>query len=164
MEFDTSKLSFVISKMNARTRKIFMFLMQVHGGDLIPTQPETRRHQKGGIYIVLYHSSHYLFFRWYKIYLVAYIYIYIYILLLTIILLSSNITSIICYTMCIHPSYEFIYIYIYIIYIYIYIGYDCGVFTCIFVDFLSTDTALVFTQHHINQCREQLHFLLWQKR
>ena len=36
------------------------------------------------------------------------------------------------------------------------IGYDCGVFTCMFADFLSKDTPLVFTQEHINQCRERI--------
>mmetsp|Transcript_23082 Transcript_23082/g.63998 ORF Transcript_23082/g.63998 Transcript_23082/m.63998 type:complete len:588 (+) Transcript_23082:59-1822(+) len=35
-------------------------------------------------------------------------------------------------------------------------GYDCGVFTCMFADFLSKDTALVFSQQHINQCRERI--------
>lgn len=35
-------------------------------------------------------------------------------------------------------------------------GYDCGVFTCMFADFLSKDTALVFNQEHINQCRERI--------
>jgi len=35
-------------------------------------------------------------------------------------------------------------------------GYDCGVFTCMFADFLSKDTALVFNQDHINQCRERI--------
>lgn len=36
------------------------------------------------------------------------------------------------------------------------IGYDCGVFTCMFADFLSKDTPLLFTQEHINQCRERI--------
>lgn len=35
-------------------------------------------------------------------------------------------------------------------------AYDCGVFTCMFADFLSKDTALVFSQQHINQCRERI--------
>ncbi|OEU20578.1 cysteine proteinase [Fragilariopsis cylindrus CCMP1102] len=35
-------------------------------------------------------------------------------------------------------------------------GHDCGVFTCMFADFLSKDTALVFNQNHINQCRERI--------
>lgn len=35
-------------------------------------------------------------------------------------------------------------------------GHDCGVFTCMFADFLSKDTALVFNQEHINQCRERI--------
>jgi len=35
-------------------------------------------------------------------------------------------------------------------------GHDCGVFTCMFADFLSKDTALVFNQDHINQCRERI--------
>jgi len=36
------------------------------------------------------------------------------------------------------------------------VGYDCGVFTCMFVDFLSKDCPLVFNQDHINQCRERI--------
>ena len=35
-------------------------------------------------------------------------------------------------------------------------GYDCGVFTCMFCDFLSMDIALTFTQHHIDQCRDRI--------
>ena len=35
-------------------------------------------------------------------------------------------------------------------------GYDCGVFTCMFIDFLSKDCPLVFSQDHINQCRERI--------
>jgi hypothetical protein len=36
------------------------------------------------------------------------------------------------------------------------IGYDCGVFTCMFIDFLSKDCPLVFSQDHISQCRERI--------
>jgi len=32
-------------------------------------------------------------------------------------------------------------------------GVDCGVFTCMFADFLSRDLPIVFSQEHINQCR-----------
>lgn len=35
-------------------------------------------------------------------------------------------------------------------------GYDCGVFTCMFCDFISKDCALAFTQDHVNQCRERI--------
>mmetsp|Transcript_2270 Transcript_2270/g.6496 ORF Transcript_2270/g.6496 Transcript_2270/m.6496 type:complete len:543 (+) Transcript_2270:176-1804(+) len=35
-------------------------------------------------------------------------------------------------------------------------GYDCGVFTCMFIDFLSKDCPLVFSQEHVNQCRERI--------
>ena len=35
-------------------------------------------------------------------------------------------------------------------------GYDCGVFTCMFADFISKDCPLVFTQDHVNQCRERI--------
>jgi sentrin-specific protease 1 len=35
-------------------------------------------------------------------------------------------------------------------------GYDCGVFTCMFCDFLSMDRALTFTQHHVDQCRDRI--------
>jgi len=37
-----------------------------------------------------------------------------------------------------------------------YNGYDCGVFTCMFADFLSIDRPLSFNQDHINQCRERI--------
>jgi sentrin-specific protease 1 len=35
-------------------------------------------------------------------------------------------------------------------------GHDCGVFTCMFADFLSKDCPLVFSQEHITQCRERI--------
>ncbi|KAI2509478.1 Ulp1 protease family [Fragilaria crotonensis] len=35
-------------------------------------------------------------------------------------------------------------------------GFDCGVFTCMFADFLSNDCPLVFSQKHITQCRERI--------
>jgi sentrin-specific protease 1 len=35
-------------------------------------------------------------------------------------------------------------------------GYDCGVFTCMFADFLAKDCPLVFNQSHITQCREHI--------
>jgi len=35
-------------------------------------------------------------------------------------------------------------------------GFDCGVFTCMFCDFLSTDCPLTFSQEHITQCRERI--------
>ena len=35
-------------------------------------------------------------------------------------------------------------------------GYDCGVFTCMFADFLSKDCPLVFGQDHVNQCRNRI--------
>ena len=35
-------------------------------------------------------------------------------------------------------------------------GFDCGVFTCMVADFVSKDTPLVFSQEHINQCRERI--------
>jgi sentrin-specific protease 1 len=35
-------------------------------------------------------------------------------------------------------------------------GYDCGVFTCMFADFVSKDCPLVFNQDHINQCRHRI--------
>eukprot|EP00546_Thalassionema_frauenfeldii_P021885 CAMPEP_0178905878 /NCGR_PEP_ID=MMETSP0786-20121207/6520_1 /TAXON_ID=186022 /ORGANISM="Thalassionema frauenfeldii, Strain CCMP 1798" /LENGTH=448 /DNA_ID=CAMNT_0020577535 /DNA_START=249 /DNA_END=1595 /DNA_ORIENTATION=+ len=35
-------------------------------------------------------------------------------------------------------------------------GFDCGVFTCMFADFLSRDCPLVFSQEHITQCRERI--------
>mmetsp|Transcript_23237 Transcript_23237/g.50343 ORF Transcript_23237/g.50343 Transcript_23237/m.50343 type:complete len:610 (-) Transcript_23237:9-1838(-) len=35
-------------------------------------------------------------------------------------------------------------------------GFDCGVFTCMFCDFISKDCPLVFSQDHIDQCRERI--------
>mmetsp|Transcript_22688 Transcript_22688/g.53712 ORF Transcript_22688/g.53712 Transcript_22688/m.53712 type:complete len:673 (-) Transcript_22688:1562-3580(-) len=35
-------------------------------------------------------------------------------------------------------------------------GYDCGVFTCMFADFVSKDCPLIFNQDHINQCRHRI--------
>ena len=35
-------------------------------------------------------------------------------------------------------------------------GYDCGVFTCMFADFLSTDSPFVFGQDHVTHCRERI--------
>ena len=35
-------------------------------------------------------------------------------------------------------------------------GFDCGVFTCMFADFVSKDCPLVFSQDHIDQCRERI--------
>ena len=33
------------------------------------------------------------------------------------------------------------------------IGFDCGVFSCIFAQFFSQDLPLLFSQEHITQCR-----------
>ena len=35
-------------------------------------------------------------------------------------------------------------------------GFDCGVFTCMFADFVSKDCPLIFNQDHINQCRHRI--------
>jgi Ulp1 protease family, C-terminal catalytic domain len=35
-------------------------------------------------------------------------------------------------------------------------GFDCGVFTCMFIDFLAKDCPLVFGQDHITQCRNRI--------
>ena len=35
-------------------------------------------------------------------------------------------------------------------------GFDCGVFTCLFCDFISKDCELVFNQSHIDQCRVRI--------
>ena len=36
------------------------------------------------------------------------------------------------------------------------VGHDCGIFTCMFADFVSTNTPLLFTQHHISRCRKRI--------
>jgi hypothetical protein len=35
-------------------------------------------------------------------------------------------------------------------------GFDCGVFTCMFADFLSMGRSLSFTQDHVTRCRERI--------
>lgn len=35
-------------------------------------------------------------------------------------------------------------------------GYDCGVFTCMFADFVSRDAPLTFDQSHVAECRERI--------
>jgi len=35
-------------------------------------------------------------------------------------------------------------------------GFDCGVFTCMYADFVSMDRPLAFTQEHITRCRERI--------
>ena len=37
-----------------------------------------------------------------------------------------------------------------------FIGCDCGVFTCMFCDFISNDCLLIFNQDHIDQCRDRI--------
>ena len=37
-----------------------------------------------------------------------------------------------------------------------FIGVDCGVFTCMFCDFISNDCSLVFNQDHIDQYRDRV--------
>jgi len=36
------------------------------------------------------------------------------------------------------------------------IGFDCGVFTCMFADFVTKDCEPVFQQEHITQCRQRI--------
>ena len=36
------------------------------------------------------------------------------------------------------------------------LGFDCGVFTCMFADFVSNDCPLLFNQDHIDQCRDRI--------
>ena len=38
----------------------------------------------------------------------------------------------------------------------VFVGYDCGVFTCMFGDFVTKDCEPVFQQEHINQCRDRI--------
>ncbi|CAB9517227.1 Sentrin-specific protease 2 [Seminavis robusta] len=35
-------------------------------------------------------------------------------------------------------------------------GFDCGVFTCMFADFLSKNCPLLFSQKHVDQCRKRV--------
>jgi sentrin-specific protease 1 len=35
-------------------------------------------------------------------------------------------------------------------------GFDCGVFTCMYADFLSQNCPLIFDQSHMPQCREHI--------
>jgi hypothetical protein len=37
-----------------------------------------------------------------------------------------------------------------------FVGVDCGVFTCMFCDFILNDCLLVFNQDHIDQCRNRI--------
>ncbi len=37
-----------------------------------------------------------------------------------------------------------------------FVGADCGVFKCMFCDFISNDCSLVFNQDHIDQCRDRI--------
>jgi hypothetical protein len=36
------------------------------------------------------------------------------------------------------------------------LGFDCGVFTCMFGDFISKDCPLLFNQDHIDKCRDRI--------
>ena len=36
------------------------------------------------------------------------------------------------------------------------IGYDCGVFLCMYADFISNDNPIIFTQSEIDVCRERI--------
>ena len=42
-------------------------------------------------------------------------------------------------------------------------GFDCGVFTCMFADFLSLGYPLLFTQEHITYCRERIALSIMQR-
>lgn len=39
-------------------------------------------------------------------------------------------------------------------------GYDCGVLTCMFADFVAKDCPLDFSQEHRNQCCEYIALLI----
>ena len=43
-------------------------------------------------------------------------------------------------------------------------GYDCGVFTCMFVDFVAKNCPLTFGQEHITQCRQRIALSILQGR
>ena len=42
-------------------------------------------------------------------------------------------------------------------------GFECGVFTCMFCDFISKVRSLVFNQSHIDQCRDQVALSIMKK-
>jgi hypothetical protein len=40
------------------------------------------------------------------------------------------------------------------------LGFDCGVFTCMFADFLFRNLPLVFTQDHMTMCRTKIALMI----
>ena len=39
-----------------------------------------------------------------------------------------------------------------------FVGFDCGIFTCMFCYFISMNCSLLFNQDHIDQCRDIIAF------
>lgn len=54
-------------------------------------------------------------------------------------------------------SFSFSFLILFFCNIFYIIGFDCGVFTCMFCDFIAKDCPIsLLTQDHINYCRQRI--------